>query len=186
MNQPAPLEFPEADAKALASVLTESGYNVDLLLGRQATQIRIQEELSKLKDQVNDEGIVLLGFFGHGVEYELPKDPKLPQDAQTREARQYESYSCPWNVSMRTRMEGGQAVSGRDGKELLDPDPERCVGMTRVFQELNKSKAGRRVLIADCCRNDPNAARGRAFGWNIQTTDSADGTAALFVCKSGQ
>lgn len=179
MNQPQPLQFPEDDARAISTVLIESGYTVDTLLGSQATQANIHAELAKLKDRGNDEGIVLLGFFGHGVEYELPSD------SPSRVRGRYESYFCPWDVPMRYRQEDGRVLLDRDGKtKLMEPDPERCVGMSRVFQELNKSKAGHRVIIADCCRNDPNAAR--AFGANIMTSDIADGTAAFFACKSGQ
>ena len=36
MNQPVPLQFPEDDARAFGSVLKASGYEVDILLGRQA------------------------------------------------------------------------------------------------------------------------------------------------------
>jgi formylglycine-generating enzyme required for sulfatase activity len=69
---------------------------------------------------------------------------------------------------------------------MVEPNPDKCVSMSRVFLSLSVSKAGRRLLIADCCRNDPNVARGRAFGANITTGDLQDNTAALFACKSGQ
>src|SRR4051794_41136520 len=70
MNQPEPLKYPEEDAKALGAVLKSGGYQVALLLGKQATRKAIQAQLDGLKQQAEAEGVVLVGLFGHGVEIE--------------------------------------------------------------------------------------------------------------------
>ena len=44
MNQPQ-LEFPEADAKGVGEVFKQSGYEVDFLFGKNATQEAIRKKL---------------------------------------------------------------------------------------------------------------------------------------------
>lgn len=173
MNEPLPLQFPEKDAKALADVLRPSGYVVELLLGPKATKNNILDALEKLAKQGNNEGIVLVGLFGHGVEYEI-------------KTASFESFFCPFDVSIRKRLENGKEVFGRDERPLFEPDPRQCVSIARVFEALAMSKAGQRALIADCCRNDPHTAR--AFGAKIGVADfhNKKNTAAFFACSSGQ
>jgi formylglycine-generating enzyme required for sulfatase activity len=56
--------------------------------------------------------------------------------------------------------------------------------MRSLLDSLTRSKAGSRVLLADCCREDPSAARGRnAFDSSLTTADLPDRTAALFACS---
>jgi thiol-disulfide isomerase/thioredoxin len=177
MNQPQPLEFPEADAKAIAQVLADSGYKCVVVVGREATRDRIRSELAKLKSEGNDEGAVLVAFFGHGVEYEVPGKGSAT-----------ESYFCPFDVDLRfAKDKQGRSLMSDDGKsKLTEPDPDKAIGMTEVFDALRLSKAGRRIVIADCCRNDPNAARGRSFGANVNVSDLPERTAALFACSRGE
>jgi formylglycine-generating enzyme required for sulfatase activity len=162
-----PLKYPEADATAVAQALQRGGYEVLVLNGSKATQAAITDALKVLERQSNTDGVVLIGLFGHGVQY-----------GET-------AYFCPFDTDVRTVMDsGGKVLRDSNGKELLEPDPATLISMRSLLDSLTKSKAGSRVLLADCCREDPSAARGRnAFGSSLTTADLPDRTAALFACS---
>lgn len=65
----AELAYPEADAIAVGELLKKSGYTVVTLVGKRATGDPITAELKKLSQQGADEGVVVIGLFGHGVQY---------------------------------------------------------------------------------------------------------------------
>lgn len=177
LNKP-PLEGPENDARAVAAELKKSGYVVKLLLGRDANQKALIEALDDLRIRGNQTGAVLVGLFGHGVEYaeRLPNGRTLSI-----------SYFLPHNTSMRqVRQTDGGISRDEDGKPMIEADPKSLVSMTEVFEALRLSKAGNRILLADCCRNNPNAARGQSFGANVNVSDLPDRTAALLACSAGQ
>lgn len=166
-----PLKYPEADAMAVSELLQSSGYKVNLLLGKQATRQAIEEELGRLERQGTQEGVVFLGLFGHGVQY--------GDDA----------YFCPYDVNLRKVTDfQGNPVS-ENGKPKLEPDPQFMTPMSRLLEALNTTGASNRVLMADCCREDPSAPRGlsgRAFGSSVKISDLEQGTAAVFSCSNGE
>lgn len=168
-----PLDFPEIDAKALHDLLVSSGYTVDLLLGPQATQQAIRDKLNGFDRRGNADGAVVIGLFGHGTQ---------PDGTNT-------AYYCPYDTTMRILKDAqGQPVPGKDQKEQLQEDPESLIAMKELLDALKVSPAGNRVLLADCCRNDPTRPRGRgsAFGSELKLTDLPDNTATLFACSKGQ
>jgi len=170
MNKPA-LEFPEVDAKAVGEFLEAFGYEVEYLLGPKATKLAIEKKLDGLADKGNDEGTVVLGFWGHGVEFEGTD----------------ESMFCPYDSKIRTVVDSkGKKLFGKGGELMIEPDQATLVGMSDVLQGLRLSGAGNRLLLADCCRNSPNRARGRAFGSKTKLTDLPDNTAALFACSESE
>lgn len=65
MNE-AKIDHLEADAVAVGKVLEASSYTVLTLLGQQATKTAIDAALQDLEKQC---GIVLIGLFGRGVQY---------------------------------------------------------------------------------------------------------------------
>ena len=167
MNMPQ-LQFPEADAQAVGEFLEDYGYDVEYLLGPQATKLAIEKKLDELADQGNEEGTVVLGFWGHGVEFESTS----------------ESMFCPFDTKIRTVVDArGKKLFDKDGKPMIEPDSISLVGMSTVLLGLRVSGAGNRLLLADCCRQSPNRARGRAFGSRTELTDLPDNTAALFACS---
>ena len=170
MNRPA-LQFPEVDALAVGDFLEKHGYEVDALLGPAATQRAIREKLRGLASKGNQEGAVVVGFWGHGVEYDGSD----------------ESMFCPFDATVRKVTDsGGREILDDKGQPVLEPDPSSMVGMKEVLGALKTSGGGSRVLLADCCRNDPSAARGRAFGSSTKETDIPDRTIALFACSRDQ
>ncbi|MCA9127058.1 MAG: caspase family protein [Planctomycetales bacterium] len=63
------LKFPEEDAKAIATLLEDSGYEVKLLIGKQATRHAIRDALVEIAKTGGADDVLALGFFGHGVQY---------------------------------------------------------------------------------------------------------------------
>ena len=63
------LKYPEADAAAVKVQLEKSNYQVTLMLGEEATQAKVREALEAIAAKGKDGGVLLLGFFGHGVQY---------------------------------------------------------------------------------------------------------------------
>ena len=164
-----PLKFPEADAKAVGDLLRASGYTVKLLLGKAATQKAIAAELAVAGRQGAEDGAVLIGLFGHGVQY--------GEDA----------FFGPYDTGIRTVKDAtGQVIRDGQGRPKLEPDPGSMVAMRSILDALTTCGAGNRVLLADCCREDPSVARGRAFGSRLKLADLPAGTAALFACRAGE
>lgn len=80
-----------------------------------------------------------------------------------------------------------------DGTPLVEPNPDSLITMADILAGLRISPAGNRILLADCCRTSPNAARGsavltkgRAFGANLKITDLPENTAAFFACSANE
>lgn len=170
MNQPA-LEYPEIDAKAVGEFLSEHGYEVEYMLGRNAKQKDIQSKLEELASKGNQPGAVFVGMWGHGVEFEGSD----------------EAMFCPYDAKIRLAKDSqGNKLFNEDGQPMLEPNPESLVGMSHVLTGLKLSGAGNRILIADCCRNSPNRARGRAFGSKVKISDLPNNTAAIFACKANE
>lgn len=169
MNR-SPLKYPEADATAVAELLKSSGYEVKVLVGKQATQKVIEAELTKFEQQGTQDGVVFIGLFGHGVQYGS------------------DAYYCPYDVKLRKVTDAkGKTILDENGKPTLQPDPAAMTSMGRLLEALNTAGAGNRILIADCCREDPSAARGlkgRAFGSSVKISDLEPGTAAIFSCSN--
>src|SRR5690348_11159301 len=73
-----PLRYAEADARDLATILQEAGYNVVSLLGPAATRRAIIEALRKQRRVAEPDGLLVVYFSGHGdldcdeVAYLLP------------------------------------------------------------------------------------------------------------------
>ena len=162
-----PLKYPEADAKAVGELLKRSDYNVEVLLGKAATKKAIESALSKAGKQGTDGGVVLIGLFGHGVQYGA------------------DAYFCPFDAVVRTvKLSDGTTVRDDNGQPKLEPDPDSLVTMRSILDPLTTCGATNRVLMADCCREDPNRARGRnPFGTSLRVNDIPRGTLALFACS---
>ena len=173
MNE-AKIDYPEADAVAVGKVLEASGYTVVTLLGQQATKTAIDTALQDLEKQGAAGGVVLIGLFGHGVQYN--------EDA----------WFCPWDTTIRkVRDSNNNILRDKNGEEMLEPDPVSMISMKQLLDALNACGADNRVIFADCCREDPSSARSallghRAFGSRVRTADLKEGTAALFSCSKGE
>src|ERR1043165_5410384 len=86
---------------------------------------------------------------------------------------------------MREAVRDGKKVIV-DGKAVIEPDPASLVKLTDIVNQFSLSKAGTRILLADCCRNDPASGRGRGVGSGIKTDKLPANTAVLLSCSQGQ
>lgn len=68
VNSP-PLTYTEIDANSVGALLRKSGYVVDLVLGDDATRDKMEKKLNALKNQGIGNGTVLIGLFGHGMQF---------------------------------------------------------------------------------------------------------------------
>lgn len=170
LNQP-PLLYPEADAKAIGEKFRGHGYSVTMLLGEAATQSAIRAQLAELNTKGNSTGVVVVGLFGHGIEFHGSE----------------EAMFCPYDAGLRfTADADGKNQFGTSGEKAVEPDPKTLISMSEVLNALKLCKAGNKLLLADCCRNDPNSPRGRAFGASVKLSDLPDKTACLFACSTGE
>jgi len=178
MNKPEALQYPEADAKALGQLLKSGGYKIDLLLGSAATQDAIKSKLTALQKQADAEGVVLIGLFGHGVEVNTV-------DANSDVIK--DGCFCPFDTAMREALDfKGKPVLDAKGKTQIEPDPDTLIKLGDLMKTLKLAKAGNRIVLADCCRTTPNAARGRTFGANFSVQDLPDNTSLLFGCSPNE
>jgi uncharacterized caspase-like protein len=178
-----PLEFPEADAKAIAELLKTGGYDVDLLLGRAATHKAILAKLDGLSRKGTADGVVVVGLFGHGVESRVRNEKnQVILDDQNIEVT--EGCFCPFDTDIRLALdEKGNKIFGKNREPLTEPDPATLIKLADLMISLKLAKAGSRVVFADCCREVPNAARGRSFGASFQAKDLPQNTSVLFGCS---
>jgi len=170
MNQPSPLAYAEADVVEMAELLRASGYEVDLLVGPKATREAVAAAIKGLAKKGNAEGVVLVGLAGHGVQLEKDDD----------------AYYCPFDTGVRLAERDGKPVLDRNGKQIIEPDPATLVKLTDIVGQFRLSPGGSRLLLADCCRNDPTTGRGRGVGSGIKTDLLPGNTAVLFSCSQGQ
>ena len=168
-----PLKYPEADATELRDVLKASGYEVKLLVGKSATRVAVLQALSDVQKQGDQDGVLVLGFFGHGVQYGES------------------AYFCPFDTSLRVVKDAdGNILRYANGLPRQEPDPVSMVSMREMLDVLALSPAGSKLLLADCCREDPNIARGglqgRAFGSALRVDQLPKNCAAMFACSEGE
>jgi tetratricopeptide (TPR) repeat protein len=71
-------------------------------------------------------------------------------------------------------------------------DPSTLINIKTLYEEMDRSGAGRKLLLVDACRNDPEADNARSAGIavppprRLAEDPVPKGTAALFSCKSEQ
>ncbi|HEV7280402.1 MAG TPA: hypothetical protein VGN57_09335 [Pirellulaceae bacterium] len=95
-------------------------------------------------------------------------------------------YFCPHDGGVRkAKHRNDDPVRDRRGAIFYEPDPATLVDIQEVLDSLDRSPAGSKVLLADCCRDDPSAARGTrsAVGSARSSANPKTGTAAFFACS---
>ncbi|MFO0941279.1 MAG: SUMF1/EgtB/PvdO family nonheme iron enzyme [Pirellulales bacterium] len=174
LNVPKPLLFPEVDAKAVAKVLQDYGYTVDLLLGPQATHVAIREKLEAMSGKGNRHGVVVVGFWGRG---HCPKSSGPSK-----------SMYCAFDSTLRTvkDAEGNIVRIYQTQDPLKEIDPEKSVDIDEILVALDSCDAGNRVLLADCIMFGRAWWTGvttheEAFGHSVYEQNLPANTAALFA-----
>jgi sulfatase modifying factor 1 len=163
-NELRTLKFAEADVDGLAQVLRQSGYqseNVVLMTQSVGAQ---NTRFLPLGTNIRKELRLLLQDLN-------PEDSVLVAFAghgvkfKTGE----ESYFCPQDARL-------------NEKPTLIP-------LTEVYKELEKCKAGLRLLLVDACRNDPLSRNSRTASESItrpQIKPPPGGIAAFFSCSENE
>src|SRR4051812_629859 len=152
------LQYAEADATEMADVLKAAGYTVTLLTGS-------AKDADKQPTKAN-------------VEKHLHDALRLCKKGDTALVAfaghglqfdgQADAFFCPL-----------------DARPFKD-ETETLVSLGKVYQELDKSFAGMKVLLVDACRDDPDSGRGSRGGVNADTAPRPpQGVAALFSCRAG-
>lgn len=161
------LQYAEADAAAVRDLLEANGYEVRMLTGDKATQAAIRRELDQVSRVGEADGMLLIGLFGHGVQYASS------------------AFFCPHDSDVRpVRLADGGVVRDADDQPRLEPDPQTLIALREILDAFVRSPAGRRVLLADCCREDPSVAR--AFGSRLRSASLPENMAAIFACSEGE
>jgi formylglycine-generating enzyme required for sulfatase activity len=168
------LKYTENDVEDLARLLTkkDAGFTrVELLTstrgkGRAAaspTAANVRAALKRVLDKATKHDTILVALAGHGVQLKVedPRDKKVERD---------EAFFCPADARLKNT---------RDRAELT----KTLISLKELFDELDGSGAGVKLLLVDACRDDP------ATGRNVDVDNvprPPRGTAALFSCASGQ
>ena len=160
------LNYAEDDVEALAEVLRQSGYKRVLLL----TQTVGAKQARFLPMAVNIRN-VLKGVLEDRAEGDTVLVALAGHGVQFQ--GEDESYFCPMDAKL--------------------ADKSTLVSLSEVYRDLEKSEAGTRILLADCCRNDPRSDESRAVDriklesvTRPQKALPPGGVAALFSCSAGE
>jgi uncharacterized caspase-like protein len=160
------LDYPENDVDELAALLNRQGFSVTLLTTRAKptdqdqfpTSDNIRRQLAAVLKGATKHDLVLVGLAGHGLQ---------PLSSS-------QSYFCPFDAN----------PSERDGKLVK---PETLLSLGEILGQLRESGIGRKLLLVDACRNDPQVRGGRRGGGVTQVAVSAlpEQTGVLLSCAQG-
>ena len=146
-NQPLPeLAYTENDATEFAKLLKQGGYDVTLMTqteGRMDGKDVFLPTASYIRDQIDailgsqflkSDDLVLVALTGHGVQYELTSGDK----------KTGKFYFCPADADV-SKLKSAKEITAANN--LLD--------LAELYQNLERCKAGGKLLLVDACRNDP-------------------------------
>jgi len=164
------LKNAQKDLTNLGNLLMASGYEVDLLLGKNATEAAIRDKLKGVSKKGSADGVVLVGLFGWGAEVPKTGSVFIASDAKVQ----------------RVRDSGGEQLFKTDGLPIFEFDLDSQISVSSVIDGFAICKAGNRVLITDCCRDE--GPRSRAFGLDSSMSASSlpRQTAILNSCSMGE
>jgi tetratricopeptide (TPR) repeat protein len=163
------LEFPAADVTGLARVLVESaGYRADRVVlmtqARAAENLRFAPEAKKIRQELQ----TLLSLCE-------PPDTMLVALAGhgVQFQGEAENYFCPADANIE--------------------DKSTLVPLGEVYRELERCKAGFKLLLVDACRDDPRLGSARAGNGpkiedvvRLKRMPPPGGVAAFFSCAEGE
>jgi hypothetical protein len=96
-----------------------------------------------------------------------------------------QSYFCLYDTAMKAiRDKDGKVLFNNDGTTMMGFVADSMLAIDDVLVALGDSLAANRILVADCCRFDPNRARGRSFGSSLAPDKSPIQTLMLLGCSS--
>lgn len=165
------LRFPEKDASGLGEVLRTGGYEVETLIGENATRSAIHAKFDAIRKQTKNKGIMILGLFGHGSEVDKPGGDELAK----------EGAYCPYDTELRAAKDlQGRDLIGRDGKTIYEPDPKSLISLPEIFSKFQSPGAEHRILLIDCCHPNLNQDSSRLLGFGFKSDDLPMNTSVIF------
>jgi Caspase domain len=161
------LPFPQRDVDALARLLLESGYRPEhvrvltmekgfkddprfLPIGQ-----NILTEFRLLIGDRKPQDSLLIALVGHGLTRRVKA-----RDSDGNEVEKSAGFFCPMNADI------------RDTKSMISLDD--------LYAELERSKAGVKVMLVDACRDNPTEGNTGAIPF------APPSVAALFSCSDGE
>jgi len=153
-------KYAERDAAHFATALRNAGYRVVLMTG--ATGRVLDPKLTPTKENIQSQLAALLAKRERDdlvIVALAGRGFEFDKDPDT--------YFCPVD-----------AVPHADRKGTL-------ISLDGVYKQLGQSGAGTNVLLADCCRTDPNPARSRGPGDTLEKVPPK-GVLALYACQPNQ
>jgi hypothetical protein len=149
------LKYAERDVQQTGQVLKTLGFEVTTLTGTSATRQAILAAAQRLVQPLSQDDIVLVMLCGHGLQLDAKQDGTTRNDA----------FFCPFD-----------AVANA---------PETLVSLSHLIDDVLAPNVGRKLLLVDACRNDPNPGRGTR-GIEGRVISLPEDTAVMFSCRKGQ
>ena len=165
-NQLKNLPFAENDVSEMAEILTQSGFRrVELLTQAEGAK---KSRFLPLAKTIRE---TIAGVLEDREKDDLVLIAFAGHGVQFKGEK--ENYFCPMDAVL--------------------TDRSTLISLSDVYGQLDKSKAGTKLLLVDACRNDPLAGNARAAGevdlqsqTRPQLPDPPGGVAAFFSCSAGQ
>lgn len=177
--------YAEADAQALGDLFRTAGFDVAVLLGKEATTTAIKEQLEAIATMDGtDDDVVVVGFFGKGSEFDLVRWDYL---GSTRLRWVDTALFCSYDAQTWRALkepvwgETGWLKWTDDGQEVWEPNPNTLFKFGQVIDALRESNAGRKLLLADC--HVHSMSRGPVYPWGRSLVPEMlpVGTVAMFA-----
>jgi|GEM_PF-2873462 len=162
------LRYTVRDVEELAKVLIETGYRPDdvrvLTIKRGAestlylpTLRYIQQQIKLILSNRKSEDSILIALTGHGIARRVKSDE---ENGPSRLV----SYFCPLDA---------------DAEDLTT-----LLSLDELYDSLNKSAAGTKMMFVDACRNEPPENRRETIPFVMEPPPPS--VAALFACSDGE
>jgi formylglycine-generating enzyme required for sulfatase activity len=165
------LPFPQRDVDQLAQLLVESGYRAEhvrvLSLEKGSrddprflpSQRNILAEFRLLAGDRKPQDSVLVALVGHGLTRKIKvKDPA------GNEMDRSAAYFCPQDADIR--------------------ETPTMISLDELYAELERCKAGTKVMLVDACRDNPTEGNTGAIPFAPPAAPAS--VAALFSCSDGE
>jgi len=157
LRQPTPLKYAVNDVTDLAAVLKKFGYEVVELSDATGRQ---NAKLAPTKTNIERELSAMSGRCQAGDTFLVALAGHGVQFGTN-------AYFCP-----------------RDARPF-EADAETMVSVSKLYEQLERSFAGTKLVLVDACRNDPTPGRGRG-GIDADGAPPPQGVGVLFSCGRGQ
>jgi formylglycine-generating enzyme required for sulfatase activity/uncharacterized caspase-like protein len=151
-----PLQFAERDVEEMGKELKALGFDVTILSGDKATLKEIDDRVKALDRPLGAADLMLVMLAGHGIQRNVPVPGGGSKD---------DAFFCPYDA--------------------IDGDPGTLLSLSHVIDKILAPNVGRKLLLVDACRDDPDPGRG-SRGIEGKVISLPEDTAVMFSCRKGQ